>query len=284
MRDAAGAPDDRPAAVLPARPMTAGETLDAAAALLRRRAVPLLALAAPLAAGEQILLASLRERAGMAAPGFLPDLADLSGWWVATSAGFGAEAVIIALLGAYAGAAAGPALLGRPVRHRDLWRRTRPAPVLVVVAVIGVLAGPAAFLGFAPWLAVYGLLGMATAVLTLDRVPGPFAALGRSARLAVRDGMRALLVRLLGYLAWFLVRFALGTGWFAVADQVGLVTGGGWLVWVVPVAWGFANTIAYAALACLDAVVLVETRIRTEGLDISLSRARARGEDEAAVL
>ena len=284
MRGGAGQPDARLSAVLPMRPMTAGEALDAAAALLRRRAVPLLALAAPLAAAEQVLLAALRERAGMAAPDFLPDIDDLSGWWLVTSAGFGAEAVIIALLGAYAGAAAGPALLGRPVRHRDLWARTRPFPVLVVVAVIGVLAGPAAFLGFLPWLAVYGLFGMATAVLTLDRAGGPFAALGRSARLAVRDGMRALLVRLLGYLAFFLVRFALGTGWFAVADQVGLVTSGDGLVWVVPLAWWFANTVAYAALACLDAVVLVETRIRTEGLDIALNRARDRGVDEEPVL
>ena len=34
----------------------------------------------------------------------------------------------------------------------------------------------------------------------------------------------------------------------------------------------------------LRAVLLVETRIRTEGLDIAITRSRSRGEDETAVL
>lgn len=36
-----------------------------------------------------------------------------------------------------------------------------------------------------------------------------------------------------------------------------------------------ANAVAYASLAALDAVVLIEARIRTEGLDLWLSRAAA---------
>jgi hypothetical protein len=37
------------------------------------------------------------------------------------------------------------------------------------------------------------------------------------------------------------------------------------------------NTIAYAVLACLDVVLLLEGRMRTEGLDIALRWALRRG-------
>ncbi|WP_433824646.1 hypothetical protein ACQP2E_21120 [Actinoplanes sp. CA-015351] len=270
--------------VLPMRPMTAGELLDAGAALLRQRAFPLVALAAPFVAAEQVILGRMRENAGLDAPTFMPDFGDFGGWWLITAVGFGIEAAIIALLGAYAGAAAGPALLRRPVRHRDLWARTRPLPVLVVAVVAGLIAAAGAYAGFVPWLILYGLIGMATPALTLDRVPGPLSAFGRSARLAVRDGVRPALLRLLGYFTWFMVRFALGTAWVTVASQAGWTVGNTVLAWVVPLAWGLANTVAYPALACLDAVLLVEARIRTEGLDIEIARDRARGGDGSAAL
>jgi hypothetical protein len=37
------------------------------------------------------------------------------------------------------------------------------------------------------------------------------------------------------------------------------------------------NTVSYATLACLDAVLHLETRMRTEGLDIVAVRARQHG-------
>jgi hypothetical protein len=265
--------------------MTAGEVLDAAAALLRERALPLLSFAAVLAAAEQVLLAVLRDRAGLAAPTYLPDWDDNIGpWWLIVATGVTVETAVIAVLGAYAGAAVGPALLGRRIPHRELWRRTRPVPVLVIVLIVAALSWPAALFGFVPWMFLYGLWGLATPVLTLDRVSGPFRALRRSAGLAARDGGRAFWIRLLGYFVWFAVRFALGVGWMAVAATFTSAVGGAWVAWAVPVAWGLANTVAYAALACLDAVLLVETRIRTEGLDIAINRSRSRGEDETAVL
>ena len=271
--------------VLPLRAMTAGEVLDTAAALLRQRALPLFLLAAPLAAGEQLLLAPMREQAGIRPPFYGPYRDDLGGWWTTTVTGLSLETVIIALLAGYAGAAVGPALLGRRVRHRDLWRRTRPAATIPAALLLGVFAWPAAFLGLLPWLVVYGLFGMTTAALTVDRSAHPFAAMGRSARLAVRSGMRAVGIGLLGYLTWYAVRFALGSGWLAVADQVASVSSGtAWLSWAVPAAWALANTVAYAALACVAAVLLVDTRIRTEALDIVIGRSRARGEDAEAFL
>ncbi|MEU4428702.1 hypothetical protein AB0F81_49520 [Actinoplanes sp. NPDC024001] len=272
-------------AVLPMRVMTVGETLDAATALLRARALPLLALAAVLAGAEQLLLTPLRAEAGLPAPVFLPSWDDDAGpWWLLVATGLTLETVIIAVLGAYAGAAAGPALLGRTVPHRRLWRRTRPLSVLVVIVLLGLLSWPAALFGLLPWIVLYGLFGLAVPVLTLDRAGGPFRALGRSAALSVRAGGRVMWTRLLGYLVWFAIRFALGTGWTAVTTLFVTTVRGEWLEFAVPIAYALANTAAYAALACLDAVLLVEIRIRTEGLDIALGRRRARGEDEAAGL
>jgi hypothetical protein len=169
------------------------------------------------------------------------------------------------------------------VRHRDLWRQVRLGSTIAAAVLIGAAAGIGALLGFVPWLVVWALLGLAAPALVIDRVGGPLAAVGRSARLSGRSGMRAGWIRLAGYLTWFAVRCALGTGWTAVAAPL---TGQNpsWQPWVVAFAWVVANTVAYAALACLDAVLLLETRVRTEGLDIAVGRSRSRGEDGTAVL
>ncbi|GIF13444.1 hypothetical protein [Actinoplanes teichomyceticus] len=276
----------RTPAILPLRATTAGETLDSAITLLRRRALPLLPVAALLAAAEQALLAHLRTRSGLLPPFYLP-AGDLGGWWRTVATGLALEVGIVALLGAYAGAAAGPALLGHAADGRRLWLRTRPCSTVPVALLLGVLAWPAAFLGMAGLLVLVALSGPVTPVLTMDRVRGPLAALRRSAVLCAGAGLRVARIRLLGYLSWLAIRFALGTGWLAVAELVpGLPgdSGAAWRDWAVPVAWAAANTVAYAALACLDAVLLVDARIRGEGLDILLGRVRAHGGDDAAAL
>ncbi|MEV4637507.1 hypothetical protein AB0J80_09165 [Actinoplanes sp. NPDC049548] len=264
---------------LPLRPMTLGELLDAAMTLLRARALPLLLTSGVLAVLEQALLMPLRAAASATAPVYGPARGSFGSWWVLASAGFATEGFIICLLGAIAAAAAGPALLGRPLRDRDVWKRVRPVPTLLAAVVFGVACGAAAFAGFVAWLAVYGLLGLVSAVIVIDR-KGSF---GRAARLAVRGGMRGGWTRLAAYLTWFAVRVALGAGWVAVFTTVSGGRPQG-LAWIAPAAWALANTVAYAALACVDAVLLLETRIRTEGLDIAISRARSRGQDEAAAL
>jgi hypothetical protein len=265
---------------LPLRPMTLGELLDAAMALLRVRAVPLLAGAAVLATAEQLALAPLRRAAFLSPPFYGPAAEHLGAWWMTVAVGFGTEIVIVTLLGAVAGAAAGAALLGHAVRHRELWRRTRPVAVVFLAGTLGLVAAVAAFFGLLPWLLILGLFGLAAPALVIDRAGNP---IGRSAALAVRGGMRGFWILLTAYLAWFCVRFALGAGWTRLAA---LVTGAepervGWLG---PVAWGLANTVAYAALACVSAVLLLDTRVRTEGLDIAISRIRSRGGDDAAAL
>jgi hypothetical protein len=272
--------------IIPLRAMTAGEILDAAVALLRQRALPLLSLSLVLAATEQILLTRLREGAELSPPLYYWQLDNATIDWVPVIAtGLAAEAFIIAVLGALAGAAAGPALLGHRLRHRDLFTRARPLPALLIAGSLALVTFGAAMAGFIGVIFVYGLAGMATAVLAVDRTANPFTAVGRAVGRATRGGMRGVFLRLLGYLVWLVIRLALGSGWIFAAGMFTSIAGWDWwLIWAVPIAWTLANTVAYAALGCLDAVLLLEIRIRTEGLDISVNRARSLGRDTAAAL
>jgi hypothetical protein len=260
--------------------MTLGELLDAAMALLRRRALPLFCAAAVLAILEQVVLAPLRAWAFLSPPYFGPAEDHFRAWWLVSSLGFGGELFLITLLGALAAAAAGPALLGRAVRDRELWRRTRPLATVATAIVLGALGALSALLGLVPWLLVLGFFGLSAPALVIDRTGN---ALGRSAGLAVRSGMRGFWILIVGYLTWFAIRFALGAGWTELAS---LVTGAdpkfAW--WLAPISWALANTVAYASLACLSAALLLDIRVRTEGLDIAISRTRSRGGDDAAPL
>jgi hypothetical protein len=116
--------------------------------------------------------------------------------------------------------------------------------------------------------------------LVIDRARNP---LGRSLVLAARSGLRGFWIMVTAYLTWLAIRFALGAGWSALGTAV---TGSQpeWQAWLFPISWGLANTVAYAALACVAAVLLLEVRVRTEGLDIAISRARSRGDDVASAL
>ncbi|AGL15244.1 hypothetical protein [Actinoplanes sp. N902-109] len=265
---------------LPLRPMTLGELLDAAMTLLRAHAAPLLIVAGVLAAVEQVALVPLRELALATAPFYGPARGDFGTWWVLVAVGFAAEGFIICVLGSLAAAAAGPALVGRSVRHREMLRGMRPLSTLIAAIVLGAACGLAAFAGFLGWIFVYGLFGLVSGVIVIDRAGTSF---GRAARLAARGGLRGAWTRVAAYVTWFAVRVVLGAGWIAALDSFG-GRQPGWQAVLTPVAFGLANTVAYAALGCVDAVLVLETRIRTEGLDIAISRARSRGEDPAAAL
>ncbi|EWM65809.1 hypothetical protein MCBG_02942 [Micromonospora sp. M42] len=86
---------------------------------------------------------------------------------------------------------------------------------------------------------------------------------------------RAAAVRLLGYLGWWLIRLGIGLGVYHGLGMLGLFDVSAWALPVTVAAFAAVNALAYPALACLDAVLHLETRIRTEGLDIRLSRAPA---------
>jgi hypothetical protein len=263
---------------IPLRPMTLGELLDAAMALLRRRALPLLSVAAVLAGLEQLALAPLRAWGDMTPAWYGPAEDQLIVWWITVAAGFGFELVILTLLGAMAGAAVGPAVLGTELRHRRLFQRFGIAvPIALLLGLFGAMG---ALLLFVPWAVFFGFFAMTGAALTNDRARNPF---GRSAVLAGRGLARGFWILTVAYLTWSAVRVALGAGWIELVAQVTGYEPDG-RTWLVPLARTLANAVAYAALACLSAVLLLEVRVRTEGLDILISRTRSRGGDPAATL
>ncbi|GAA0729683.1 hypothetical protein GCM10010199_44150 [Dactylosporangium roseum] len=263
-------------AVIPMRPLTFGELLDAAVSLLRVHGPLLLASAMVLAVCEQALLYPLRSWAGMAPPLNLPHSERLGSSWLAFCAGLATEGAILALLGGLTGAAAGPGLLGRPVRARELLRQVfRRLPALLVVAVvIAAILLTSSLVMLLPWLFLLGLVGMAGPALIVDRI-GPGRALGRSFRLA-SVGLRGAAIRLGGYVSWTAIRLVLGYVAYGLL-QVSLRPGSTVFTVLILALWVLVDSLAYATLACVDAVLYLETRMRVEGLDIAIGRIRRLG-------
>ncbi len=286
-------------ATLPLRPLTVGELLDAAFALLRRVAVPLLSVSAVLAVLEQLLLWPLRDAVQLPPPTYLsPDwiYARFTGFLLLLAVGAGTEAFAITLLGGLAARHAVPALLGGAAEDRSRPRAGRVALLAAVALVIAVLATASTLAGFvaAPfWLMITGLIGP---VLMVDRRParqltrplaalgssasrafGPLAAAGRGFGLVFRSGLRPGMIRLLNYLAWLLIRLAFGYAVFGAAGYVFNRLSQYWLGVLVMAGFAVVNTLAYAAAGCVDAVAHLETRIRLEGLDIAVGVARRAG-------
>lgn len=263
-----------PSDVLPLRPLTTGESLDAAVGLLRHHAPVLLVVGALLALGEQLLLGTLRDAAGAAPPAYLPTWNRLDLYWLLLATGAATEVTVIALLGGLTSRAAGAALLGNRMSARQLLdpRGGRFGAVALVAGSAGTIMFTAALAG-PVWFVAYAVLGLAVPALILDRVP-VWQSLARSSVLACRGGLRAGLIRVLGYLILFAIRVGLGLGALNLAD-----TDAPWLGAAAILGWTVVNAVVYPTLACLDAVLHVETRMRTEGLDLRLRRGRNRDRD-----
>ncbi|MFU8853264.1 hypothetical protein ACNAW0_20075 [Micromonospora sp. SL1-18] len=249
--------------------MTIGELLDAATTLLRTRARLLLGVGLVVALVEQAVLFPLRQAADVTYLVFPHE--ERWGWYLLLLlVGFGTEMAGIAVLGAVTSSAGPRALLGAsaPPRPVPVGRAALLAPAIGLLAIVAgatVLAGPVVFL----------LVGLAMPALVIDRL-GAGRALLRSVSLSSRRALRAGWIRLLGYLSWLFIRLATGVaGWAALglfldtgtAERDHLATG---------VAWLMVNTLAYPTLACLDTVLHLDLRMRTEGLDLSLRRALSR--------
>ncbi|MDG6108377.1 hypothetical protein Daura_46760 [Dactylosporangium aurantiacum] len=266
---------EQPSPVIPLRPLTFGELLDAAVQLLRTNARLLLIAAFVLAVCEQAVLFPLRAAAGVDGTTDVFTSDDGGLWWLVFCVGLSTEGVVLALLGGLTGAAAGPALLGTPVPARDLlrqWGRRAPALLLLALAV-GLILLPSAVVAL-PWFFFFGAIGLAAPALVVDRV-GPGRALTRSLNLAP-VGMRGVAIRLGGYGGWAAIRVAIGWGTSTLLETV--LPHDALLSQITTVAvWILANTVVYAALACLDAVLYLETRMRVEGLDVAVGRSRRLG-------
>lgn len=286
--------------VLPLRPLTVGELLDAAVALLRVRWRLLVGCGVAAAAVEQAVLFPLRRLADVDASYYPPD-DRWENWTLLVVVGFATEAAIIAGLGFPAGRLAPRALLGSAAPASE--PAVRPVSAVVpVAAAAGVLVGLAVapllwwqppdlvslvglavFVAFPIWVWVYGSVGLAVPAVVIDRLD-PVRAAGRSIVLAHRGALRTVRVRVLAYLAWFLLRLAWGLGALTLISLVYTSpgpTGDNVLMAAVYLA---ANALGYPALACLDAVLHLEARMRTEGVDIALRRALDRGRDPAPAL
>jgi hypothetical protein len=279
--------------VVPLRPLTTGELLDGAVAVLRARAGWLIGLGVLFAVLEQVALYPLRSLVDLDVT-LLPATGRLSeyGWLVVS--GFASETMIIATLGAIAARRGGSLLLGRfaPPVPRVRW-----AGVVVVAVVSGaVVAGSVIWfpvlldrlqvlgifiawtLALATWAVPYGLVGLAVPAFVIEgRSPG--SAVVRSLRLASRDVLRVVRIRVLGYVSWALVRLALLAAVFALVVMVwgGNLPSSTWDRVALAAAAAVVNAVAYPVLGCLDVMLLLEGRMRTEGLDISLRWALRRG-------
>lgn len=277
---------------LPLRPLTTGELLDAAVVLVRLRGWRLIGLGFIVALVEQVLLFPLRRLADVDAT-FLPATDRLGLFGFVVMGGMFTEVAAIAVLGGLAARQAPRALLGWAAPARP--RPGRLGPVLLLATIIGVVCAAtgwgflvlpvplgwaglvlAAILTAVSWPFVYGPIGLAPAAAVVDEL-GPVAALGRSLRLSTRNGMRAAWIRVLGYLTWLLIRVGLAAATLAAVNLFvtspsstvdNLILGGAWLI---------VNTLAYPTLGCLDVALHLESRMRTEGLDIALRRTVHRG-------
>jgi hypothetical protein len=263
--------------IIPLRPLTLAELLDAALELLRRNALGLLTVSAVLAITEQVLLYPLRAVAGAVPPHYDPLDDRLGNFWLVFAVGLGTEAAIIGLLGGLAARAAVPALTGGPPAPRWLLGAGSRLGALLALAALLLVGGTlTSAAGFVPWIFWYMFSGLAAPALVIDRL-GPLGALGRSFVLVARGRWRPGGIRLLGYLAWLAIRLALGAGSVAALRLIIHLPGRTWPVVTAMAAWAIVNTVAYAALGCLDAVLHLENRMRVEGLDLALSRALRRG-------
>jgi hypothetical protein len=287
----------RPGA-LPLRPLTTGELLDAAVVLLRTRPVKLIWLGIAFAVLEQAVLFPFRRWADQDLA-LQPGTGRLTEFGILVLVGFATDAFCIAMLGGSAATEAPRALLGQSAPGRPPARLRQLTVIAVIAAVVSAAAAwpfplvvaplqaagipTAVFVTALAWPIPYGLIGLAAPAVVLDR-RGPGRALGRSFWLASRDGLRAVWIRVLGYLGWMLIRYALIAATVALVDLAFTSPSTTVDAVLLSIAAVLVNGLAYPMLGCLDVALHLETRMRIEGLDIQLRGAVRRGVSAEAIL
>jgi len=268
--------------VLPLRPLTTGELLDTAAALLRSRWRALLGMSLVVAFVEQIAMTGLRMATiEEVRPMYWGQLINNELWaWGWIVIGLTSEIFIITLLSGPATRTAVAAISGEDPRRLPWWTLSgsqwgRVLGFAAIIAVVGAVGAAACFL---PWFVVYALFGLSVPALIADRL-SPGKAFFRSPRLFVRSGTRTGMTRLLAWGSWVLIRLVITCGAVALLQYFDFTTAlFNYFLVLLGVMYLVVNTAGYAMMACVDAVIHVETRVRTEGLDVAISRMRARGD------
>ncbi|MFJ9443796.1 hypothetical protein ACIRRH_18260 [Kitasatospora sp. NPDC101235] len=300
-----GAPASPKPGVIPLRPLSFGELLDAAVTTVRRHWRTVLALSLGFAviaqAGTVLVNLLIKGKTGQATQ-TLRMLADLP-----------LELLLNVFATALLTIVVSRAVLGRSATAGEAWRDARPRLLqLLGLTLLTVLLGPGVMLlGFAPLIgytatgtgspAIAGLLtlvglltvpvavwlwmrfSLAAPALMLEK-QGVLTALSRSRRLVRGAWWRVFGINLLGHLLALVVAVVI-----AVPFQIiGLVLGfesinrqglpdtadqGVAMVLLLAVAGILAGTFTTPFIAALGVLVYIDQRIRREALDIELARA-----------
>ena len=287
--------------VVPLRPLGVGELLDGGVKIIRRYPKPTLAVSAVVSIvvtliniAFVLLLDQSQTLTADTAPG--DSFGD-------SFSGAGIPGSVLDFLGGAVLTGAlvtvvSRAVLGRPATVRDAWDATRPriwallgvtfmrglimaAPIVVLLVVV-LLTGPLALLliiaiiPFEIWaLTVFAL---APAALVLERI-GVWSALRRSRVLVMRSFWRILGMLLLAAIITSVIASILTVPIVIIAELPlftdGAATLGAGFFIITAVASGIAQTFLAPYSAGLHALLYVDQRMRTEGLDVALQAAAA---------
>jgi hypothetical protein len=288
--------------VVPLRPLGLGELLDGGVKIIRRYPKPSLALSAivslvvTLITIVFVLLLDTSQN-------LTTETGDRGAFTTTNFSGSSLPGSLLEFLGGaiLTGAlvtVVSRAVLGQPATLRDAWEATRPrfwallgvsfmrgviaAVPIIVLVILVVLTGPLALLLVIPlipfevWL--FAVLSVAPAALILERV-GVMAALRRSRVLVQRGFWRVLGILLLSTLITSVLSSILVIPVVIVAEVpvfTGSTTtlGPGFFV-ASALASGIAQTLVAPYTAGLRALLYVDLRMRTEGLDVALQTAAA---------
>ena len=291
--------------VVPLRPLGVGELLDGAVKVIRRYPRPTLALSALVSLVVTVINVLL-----LVAVDPTQTLDTSTGESTSFGSGFSSNVNAASLPGNLLDFLGGAiltgalvtvvsrAVLGRSASLGDAWEAIRPrlwallgvaflrvlltlAPIVLVV-VLALVAGPLALLLILPlipleiWL--WTVLSVSAAALVLERA-GVVTALKRSRVLVQRDFWRSFGVLALGSLITTVLSSILVVP-VALVAELPLFTGGtatlgtGFFV-VSALVSGLAQTLVAPYSAGLRALLYVDLRMRTEGLDVALQTAAA---------
>lgn len=279
--------------VVPLRPLSVGELLDGAFAVLRRQPRTTLAWAAAILVGAELVSLAIRFSTGnVGAVGQFGTLVlPSSGLIIGQLLAAAVQATAAMMLTGVIAVVVADATLGRSTSFGQVWGRVRPrfVPLLGASVIAGVLPylGLVAFV--VPGLFLWGALALTTPALVLERCDIT-TALRRSWQLAVPAwwrvwGTRAIATLIAGMISLVLnvpaiavdaarlslgsphpTAAPLGTGAFALTVLFSLV----------------ANVLTQPFVAAVTALLYVDRRMRAEGLDLALAAAARDGERDGA--
>lgn len=274
----AAPPDPLP---VPLRPMTTGDAIDGAFALLHARPKLVIGIAALFVLPWHVLNAFLQRDVlgGNGLGAFIDDPAAFQGGATTGTADLGwslvaAVAASIALsfvTGAYARVLAawyaGGSITWQQAVLASL-RRAWPLVAAWVVVHLAELPGVIAF-GFGQYLIAALFLVVAPAIVVEDL--GPIAGLRRAWRIGTRRWWPAVLLVFGSGLVANLLAQALN----AIPSTLALIVGLdlGWII--LAVGGTFATLVTTAGVAGATALYYLDARVRLEGLDLELGIARA---------